>query len=186
MSDEDKNFGDSLVVSFRKWWCYVHTWQQKWNVEFNPSKGKIMCFSTRRDPRKWEYVYSGQILEEVGSHPYLGVVLDNKMRWSPHIDEISSSANKVLWLIKRNLWNCLKSVKETAYMTLVTPKLQYACSAWDPYYQKDKAAPERVRVQRKAARFVTGNYDRAWRECCKIQSGPWFLKREMGGLFDSK
>ena len=38
------------------------------------------------------------------------------------------------------------------------PKLQYACSAWDPHYQKDKAALERV--QRKAARFVTGNYDR--------------------------
>ena len=41
---------------------------------------------------------------------------------------------------------------------IVRPKLQYACSAWDPHYQKDKAALERV--QRKAVRFVTGNYDR--------------------------
>jgi len=65
-------------------------------VEFNPSKGKIMCFSTKRDPPKREYVYGGQIVEEVDSHPYLGVVLDNKMRCPPHIDEISSSANKVL------------------------------------------------------------------------------------------
>ena len=35
--------------------------------------------------------------------------------------------------------------------------LQYACSAWDPHYQKDKAALERE--QRKTVRFITGNYD---------------------------
>ncbi|XP_073240461.1 gamma-aminobutyric acid receptor subunit beta-1-like [Porites lutea] len=136
----------------------LEDWQQKWKMEFNPSKCKIMCFTTKRDPPKREYVFCGQILEEVESHPYLGVVLDNKMRWSPHIETITSRANKVLGLIKRNLWNCPKSVKETVYMTLVRPNLQYACSAWDPHYQKDKAALERV--QRKAARFVTGNYDR--------------------------
>ena len=49
-------------------------------------------------------------------------------------------------------------LKETAYKTFVRPKLQYARSAWDPQHQKDKAALERI--QRKAARFITGNYDR--------------------------
>ena len=57
---------------------------------------------------------------------------------------------------KRNLSG---TAQETAYTTLVRPKLQYACTAWDPHYQKDKAALERV--QRKSARFFTGNYDRA-------------------------
>ena len=59
-------------------------------------------------------------------YPYLEVALDNKMRWSQHIELISSRANNVLGLIKRDLWNCPKSVKETAYTTLVRPKLQYA------------------------------------------------------------
>ena len=58
----------------------LEDWQQKWKMEFNPSKCKIMCFTTRRDPPKREYVFCGQILEEVESHPYLGVVLDKKMR----------------------------------------------------------------------------------------------------------
>ena len=51
------------------------------------------------------------------------------------------------------------------------PKLQYACSAWDPHYQKDKAALERV--QRKAARFVTGNYDRTTSVTEMLQDLQW-------------
>ena len=87
---------------------------------------------------------------EVNSHPYLGVGLDNKMRWSPPIEVISSRTNDVLGLIKRKLWNCPKSVKESAYTTLVRPKLQYACGAWDPHYQKDKSALERYHAKRHA------------------------------------
>ena len=50
----------------------------------NPSKCKIMCFTTTKDPPKREYVFCGEILEEEDSHPYLGgVVLDNKIRWVP-------------------------------------------------------------------------------------------------------
>ena len=117
------------------------------------------------------YVFCGEILEEVESHRYLGVVLDNKMRWSPHHETITSRANKVLGLIKRKLWNCPKSMQETAYTTLVRPKLQYARSAWDPHYQKDKAALERV--QPKAARFVTGNYDRTTSVTEMLHDLPW-------------
>lgn len=108
---------------------------------------------TRRDTPKREYVFCGKILEEVESHPYLEVVLHNKIRWSPHIETITSSTN---------------NVKETAYMTLVRPKLQYACSGWDP---QDKAALERI--QRKAARFVTVIYDRTKSVTGMLQDLQW-------------
>ena len=40
-------------------------------------------------------------------------------------------------MMRRNLWNCPKKVKETAYTTIVHPKLEYAYEAWDPHLQKD-------------------------------------------------
>ena len=43
-------------------------------------------------------------------------------------------------------------------MSLVRPKLEYASAAWDPFLKKDISALERV--QRKAARFCSQNYDR--------------------------
>ena len=103
-------------------------------MEFNPSKCKIMGFASKRDPPKQEYVFCGKFLE-VESHPYLGVALANKMRWSLLIEVIISEANNA---------NCPKSVNGTAYTALMRPKLQCVCSVWDPHNQKDKAALERV------------------------------------------
>jgi len=89
----------------------------------------------------------------------------------PHVETITSKANKVLGLIKRNLWNCPKTVTETAYKFLVRPRLRYACSTWDPHHQKDKAALGRI--QRKAARFFTGNYDRTTSVTEMLQDLQW-------------
>ena len=58
--------------------------------------------------------------------------------------------------MRRNFWNCPREIKEITYKSIVRPKLEYASAAWDPYLKKDIAKVEKV--QRKAARFCTGNY----------------------------
>ena len=95
-------------------------------------------------------------LEEVQSIPYLGLTLDKKLKWSNHIQNITTNANRTLGLMRRNFWNCPREIKEITYKTIVRPKLEYASAAWDPYLKKDIAKVEKV--QRKAARFCTGNY----------------------------
>lgn len=39
-------------------------------------------------------------------------------------------------MIKRNLWNCSKNVKTTAFTAIVRPKLEYAFAVWDPSASK--------------------------------------------------
>ena len=64
----------------------------------------------------------------------------------------------MLGLLQRHLYDCSPKVKETAYKSLVRPRLEYCGSVWDPHTKLDKYTLERI--QRKAARFVTGNYKR--------------------------
>ena len=137
----------------------LEQWQSQWQMEFNPQKCQIICISTnnKKDPPQRTYASCGVTLEQVESIPYLGVTLNNKLKWSQHISSISNKASKFLGMVKRNpLWNCPLTVRETAYTALVRPKLEYECKTWDPYYKKDKAILERI--QRKAARFCTQNY----------------------------
>ena len=48
-------------------------------------------------------------------------------------------------------------MRETAYNTLVRPQLEYAAPIWDPY-TKEKT-PQLEKIQRRAARWMTSNYD---------------------------
>ncbi len=49
-------------------------------------------------------------------------------------------------------------LKETAYITLIRYVLEYSAVVWDPYLKKDTDKLEKL--QRKAVRFTTSNYDR--------------------------
>ncbi|CAB4025778.1 Hypothetical predicted protein, partial [Paramuricea clavata] len=151
--------------------CKLEEWQDRWQMEFNSTKCKVMCITTKKNIIKKQYMFCGQILEEVEDHPYLGVMFDNKMKWSSHISNTTRKANVVLHVIKRNLWNCPRDVKEVAYKSLVRPTLEYASTAWDPYYKKDVAAVERV--QRSAARFCLKNYDRTASVSAMLKELDW-------------
>ena len=98
----------------------------------------------------------GTDLQEVEHHPYLGVELSSKSDWGPHINNITAKDRKSLNFLQRNLHKCPENIKQQAYTSLVRPILEYSCTAWDPYLKKHISALESV--QKKAARFVKGNY----------------------------
>ena len=150
-SDADRNL---LQCDLRRLESRLYHWQ----MEFNPSKCKIVTISHKNNPPQRKYVFCGVELEQVDSFPYLGVTISNKLKWSAHASMTTAKANKSLGTIQRNLWNCPKNVKEIAYTSLVRLKLGYASAAWDPFLKKDISALERV--QRKAARFCSQNYNR--------------------------
>lgn len=135
----------------------LEDWQNTWKMKFNPGKCKIMQITNKRDPPKPKFNFCGETLEEVNNHPYLGVELDNTMKWSTHINQITAKANKTLGFVKRNLWFTSKEIKAEAYRTLIRPTLEYASCAWDPYLQSDIKLES---IQRRAARFAMKDYKR--------------------------
>ena len=117
-----------------------------------------MEISLKRTPPHRDYVFCGQVLHQPNSNPYLGVQLDNKLNWGEHVANTVSKANRTLGFLRRNLWFCPGEVKTTAYLSLVRPVLEYASCAWDPY--RAGLINKLESVQRKAARFCTGDYQR--------------------------
>ena len=95
---------------------------------------------------------------------YLVVLLVHKrvtitydLRWNIHVSNICTKANRNLGFLMRNLYSCLQDVKEAAYKGLVRPVLEYGSSVWDP--PGVVLQEELESVQKRAARFVTGNYN---------------------------
>ena len=69
--------------------------------------------------------------------------------------KVTSQANCALGLVRRNLSSCPRPVKVQMYQALVRPHLEYAATAWDPYHLNNINS-----LERRSARFVTGNYNR--------------------------
>ena len=87
---------------------------------------------------------------------YLGVKFENSLQWKSHIENLVKKAYRSLHNLMRILRGCNRQTKEKWYLCLVRPHLEYAASVWDLY--QDYLVKEIDGVQRKAARFVLGDF----------------------------
>ena len=78
---------------------------------------KLLCISNKRSPPVKKYTFCGVELEQVDDITYLGITLTSKLKWDQHVSTVSSKASQVLGVVRRNLHNCPRSVREMAYKT---------------------------------------------------------------------
>jgi len=73
----------------------------------------------------------------VEQHMYLGVKLDHRLSYCPHIDYVCNKANKLLGFLERNVQSCPNYFWESSYKQFIIPALEYCAPIWDPYDQSD-------------------------------------------------
>ena len=77
---------------------------------------------------------------------------------SLHILTVAAKGQSKLAFLNRNLKGCPKKLRDTAYISLIRPTLEYSCSVWHPHKKSNKDKIEEV--QRRAAWFVSNNFRR--------------------------
>ena len=101
----------------------------------------------------------------------LGVDISNGLSWNSHIDRITPKANSTLGFIKRNIKTKNVRFRETAYSTPVRPQLEFVSPIWDPNTKQKIFQLEKV--QHRAARWTTSNYDYRSSVTAMLQSLGW-------------
>jgi len=111
----------------------LEQWEAIWLKKFNPSQCFLMNISLATKHKiLYNYTLHGCFLSKVDQLKYLGITIQNNLKWASHISEITSKVNRTLVLLRRNLCMAPKIIKEQAYFTLVRPQIEYAVSAWAP------------------------------------------------------
>jgi hypothetical protein len=73
--------------------------------------------------------------------------------------------------LKRNLKTSNTNIKLQAYLSLVRPKLEYACSVWDPHTAEHRNTIEMV--QRRTARYACNQYHNTSSITDMLQTLTW-------------
>ena len=136
----------------------LSVWEDRWDMEFNPSKCQVVRVTSSRNPFNLSYTLHCQVLEVVTNAKYLGVdisCISSGLSWNLHIDRISKTATRTLNFIQPNIKPKNQKVRETAYNTLVRSQLEYAAPVWNPYAKEKVFQFEKV--QRRAARWTTSS-----------------------------
>ena len=113
----------------------VH-WSSVWRLKLNASKCKVLTVTLKRKPIVSNYSINGVVLENVSSMRDLGVILDQKLTFEPHIDSIVRKSNMSLGLLMRALQTGCRGTRfqskpvTTAYYANVRSVLEYCSVVW--------------------------------------------------------
>ena len=143
-------------------------------MDFNPDKCEVSRIARKRTTINYQYSLHGKVLKEVRNAKYLGVYMSQDLKWNHHIGKVTSKAHRTLGFFRRNLRVKSRLLKERAYFTLVRPQLEYSSTIWDPRKGVEKNGSHKIEmVQRRAARWTTGNFDRRASVTSMLQELGW-------------
>jgi len=95
---------------------------------------------------------------QVPFHKHLGILLSEDLRWKKHIDYCSGRALQKIGLLRRLSNRLSRQQKESIYLCVIRPALEYGCVIYDGCLIGDVLRLEYV--QRRAAVVCTGAYSR--------------------------
>ena len=122
-------------------------------MRFNAKKCYILSMKKKSHH---SYTLNNQILEQVPSNPYIGLQIAEDFKWKKHINNTCKIASSTLGFLRRNLQQCPRECKITAYIALVRLIMEYGSVIWDPYIKQKITKLESI--QRRGARLISKDY----------------------------
>ena len=139
----------------------LQAWADRRHIKFAPAKSECILFTRRRRRAAPELRMYGQTIPRVRQCKYLGVILDDKLSWRPHIHHAVSKALAALAQCRRSVgasWGITPQTMHWLYTRVVLPALEYGCVVWIPGTNSSHLQDRLRKVQRMACMCITAAY----------------------------
>ena len=129
-------------------------WSHTWELTFNQNKCGVLHLGVSYDPFHYTFSSCGisQVLQNLDEEKDLGIIIDEHLDFSTHINAIVSKANRQLGLIQRSFIIRDRSSMLLLYNSTVRPILEYGSPVWSPWKKKQIIHIENV--QRRLTRLI--------------------------------
>lgn len=156
----------------------LHDWSIRMQMRFHPEKCKALHLGSNNPHSQYHMPKSDgstHTLQAVTSEKDLGVTIDDKLKFSDHVNSAVSKANRVLGALRHSFKYMNSTILLKLYKSMVRPHLEYASCVWSPHLKKDMDAIERV--QRRATKLVPELRDLPYAERLRKLQLPTLLYR---------
>ena len=137
----------------------VVEWFKKNKLIVNLIKCCCMIISTNRNlvGKDLDIFIDGEKLMQVQSTKYLGVTVDSKFSWSEHVSQLCSKLSPKVGLLRRLKHILPRHCFSKVYMATIQPHIDYCLTVWGHTAACHLDTVQKL--QSRAARILTGNYD---------------------------
>ena len=107
----------------------ISKWSYNWKMSFNPDPNKPVLevlFSRKNSNITHPVIHFNNVQVQRANHQrHLGIILDEKLNFKSHIDEVLTKASKGIALIKRLPNSLPRKSLITIYKAIIRPHLDY-------------------------------------------------------------
>ena len=131
----------------------VLDWLAANKLIINLTKTHLMLFTTRPRPENISIQAKGQQINEIKETKFLGVILDNGLKWNSHIEYISKKISKSVSILKMLKFTFPSNVLKNIYFSLIYPYYTYCNLVWG---SADSTHIDiLIKLQKKAVRSIS-------------------------------
>ena len=128
-------------------WCLIN------RLTPHPTKSEAMLFSRRNPPANIPPIFIGDsTIEWVSKSRLLGMTVDEKLTWTPHMLDLKKSFAKKLGLLKKSRF-LPRTVPQDLYFKVILPSVTYGLILWGSCCNSD-LCQSLERLHCRAARLI--------------------------------
>ena len=112
----------------------IKRWFDQNKLSFNLSKTKYIIFSNRQIKTSMSLKIDEVELERVNENKFLGIILDHKLSWKPHIAHVQSKMSKTIAILHKTKCFLNRPSLYILYCSLIVPYCSYCVEIWGHAY----------------------------------------------------
>ena len=147
----DQN-AQNLITQCNSGLTIFHNWSISNKLSINEEKTYCMAITLRSLECYNQIRLNGKILEFKNHCKFLGMTIDNKLKFNNHSDYIASKISKSIGVLYRIKDFVPRSILIKLYNTLILPYLSYCISIWGGTC--DTHTDQIIKLQKRALRII--------------------------------
>lgn len=132
------------VINQLKCWCDTNC------LHLNLDKCAVLTITKKKKSNTFlaDYIYGNHTFKRVSEQRDLGVIIDDKLNFSKHIEMITAKATAALGFVKRFCHDISDTqTLKSLYYALVQSHLEYCSVVWLPFYEVHRKKIESIQKQ---------------------------------------